>query len=95
MSFEFESFVVGINVLSFSITSILGFLTYLAMRGGTLGWSAAMFFLVGVLCLSHSAAEIFELADEIKGMSALGASFATAFSVIILEITSNMMGVKK
>jgi hypothetical protein len=94
MVFEIGYVIAGIDLVIGIAIFILAGISAKRLQGGTLYWSAAFFFLTGVIFVIRAAIEVLELGDLLYAASALLMTLLLAFTMVIVDITTKTLGVK-
>lgn len=64
------------------------------LKGSVLQWSIWFFLITGMLYAAHAWIEITHLSEELYGLTALIAILMLGFTLIIIDITTRILGVK-
>lgn len=77
--------------------AIVGFgaMAYKRLRGGVLSWAALFITLTGIVYVLHVSVEVFGLGFELYAVTSLIVTIFLAFTFVILDITLDLLGVKK
>jgi hypothetical protein len=94
MAIEIGFVIAGIDLVIGIAIFLLAGISAKRLKGGTLYWSAAFFFLTGMLFVIRAGIEVFELGDLLYAISALIMTLLLAFTIVIIEITTKNLGVK-
>ncbi len=94
MEFEIGYVIAGIDLVIGIAIFILAGISAKRLKGGTLYWSAAFFFLTGIIFVIRAAIEVLELGDLLYATSALLMTLLLAFTMVMIDITTRMLGVK-
>jgi hypothetical protein len=62
------------------------------LGGGVLSWTAALFLVCGVFYVVHAGVEVAGLGEELYAITALVATLLLAFCMVIIDITTKMLG---
>ncbi|MCX9011644.1 MAG: hypothetical protein OIN66_11055 [Candidatus Methanoperedens sp.] len=94
MELEIGFVIAGIDLVIGLAIFILAGVSAKRLKGGTLYWSAAFFFLTGVIFVIRAAIEVLELGSLLYAISALLMTLLLAFTMVIIDITTKMLGVR-
>jgi hypothetical protein len=91
---EIGVIIAGIDLIIGISIMILAGISAKRLKGGTLYWSAAFFFLTGVIFVVRAAIEVLELGSLLYAITGLLMTVILAFTMVIIDITTKMLGVK-
>jgi hypothetical protein len=94
MEFDVGYVIAGIDLVVGLVILYLASITAHRLKGSTLYWTAVLFLITGVLFVVHAAVELAGLGEGLYGVTALVATLMLAFTMVIIDITISMLGVK-
>ena len=65
------------------------------LKGSALYWSSVLFMLTGVFYVVHAGVEIFGFGEELYAVTALVATLFLFFTMIIVDITTSLLGARR
>lgn len=85
--------VVGIVIVILYL-KILGGLTTKQLKGSTFYWASTMLFLTALTFVLHAGVEVAGMGEEFYAVTGLIATLFLGFTLVILDIITQMLGVK-
>ena len=78
--------VIGVMVV------VLSSISSRRLKGGTLAWLSKIFMVCGIFYVIHAGVEVLGLGEDLYAVSALVATLLLGFCMVILDITTKMLG---
>jgi hypothetical protein len=99
VAFDIGPIIIGINFIVGLVILALASIAAKRLAGSTLFWVSLLFLITGALFVTHASVEFFTIGGEegfeaLYGITALVATIVLAFSLIIIDITTKMLGVR-
>lgn len=94
MALDVGYVIAGIDLVVGLVILVLASITAKRLKGSTLYWTAALFLITGILFVVHAFVEVAGLGEGLYSVTALVATLLLAFTMVIIDITISMLGVK-
>lgn len=94
MALEVGIIIAGIDLVIGITILILAGITAQRTRGSALYWASALLLVTGLVYVAHAAVEVSGLGEGLYGVTALIATILLAFTLVMIDITTQMLGVK-
>ena len=94
MNFDIGYIIGTVDLIVGIIILILLSITTQRLKGSTLFWTSVLFLITAIIYVVHALVELSGLGEGLYAVTGLIATLMLAFTMVIIDITTKLLGVK-